>query len=213
MLRNLGSGDHSNSGTSAKQKKERDIRFIDGIAVTPGSPATATAHNAAANGFNKGKITYEKPEGDFGDFNVEKADWLQLKYAIVLDATVEKLSNLALLKDIDHWWGTLYCMGGNTENCTDCSGFTQTIMKDIYNIGLPRTAQEQFDASDKIDIGQVQEGDLVFFHTSGRDISHVGIYLLNNKFVHAATSGGVMVSDLNDAYWKPRYKGAGRVRR
>jgi lipoprotein Spr len=52
----------------------------------------------------------------------------------------------------------------------------------------------------------------VFFNTGGsRDITHVGVYLLNNKFVHAATTGGVMVSDLNDSYWKVRYKAAGRV--
>ena len=59
----------------------------------------------------------------------------------------------------------------------------------------------------------MQEGDLVFFQTSGNDITHVGIYITNNKFVHAATSGGVMVSDLNDTYWRPKFKGAGRVLR
>ena len=58
---------------------------------------------------------------------------------------------------------------------------------------------------------ELRPGDLVFFNTSGRDISHVGVYLLNNKFVHAATSGGVMISDLNEKYWQPRFRGAGRV--
>ena len=208
-LRNLGSGDHSSANHLTKQNKGRDLKFIDGVAVTPGVSGPNTAHNVSENPNKKAEIAYIKSESNF---NIEKADWLQLKYAIVLDATVEKLINLSLLKDIDHWWGTHYCMGGKTENCIDCSGFTQTIMQDIYNIKLPRTAQEQFDASNKIDIAQLQEGDLVFFHTSGRNISHVGIYLMNNKFVHAATSGGVMVSDLNEAYWKPRFKGAGRVK-
>jgi lipoprotein Spr len=78
-------------------------------------------------------------------------------------------------------------------------------------VDIPRTARAQYDNSDRIAIEDLQEGDLVFFQTVGRDISHVGIYLTNNKFVHAATSNGVMVSDLNDNYWQPRFKGAGRV--
>ena len=102
-------------------------------------------------------------------------------------------------------------MGGSTKNCIDCSAFTQMIMQNVYNINIPRTAQEQYNSSQQINTEDLTEGDLVFFYTSGsRDITHAGIYLLNNKFVHAATSGGVMVSDLNDIYWKPRYRGAGR---
>ena len=142
--------------------------------------------------------------------DIERADWLQLKYAILLDATVEKLTNVNLLKLIDEWWGTTYCIGGSTKDCIDCSAFTHIIMQDIYNVNVPRTAQDQYTSSKHIGMEDLNEGDLVFFYTGGRDISHVGVYLLNNKFVHAATSGGVMVSDLNDSYWKDKYRGAGR---
>lgn len=141
---------------------------------------------------------------------IERADWLQLKYAILLDATVEKLNNVNLLKLIDEWWGTSYCIGGSSKECIDCSAFSHIILQNVYNVNVPRTAQEQYNASQHIGMEDLNEGDLVFFHTGGRDISHVGVYLLNNKFVHAATSGGVMVSDLNDTYWRGRYKGAGR---
>ena len=147
------------------------------------------------------------PAGD-----IERADWLQLKYAIMLDANVEKLNNVSMLKTIDDWWGTRYCMGGSTKNCIDCSAFTQVVLQDVYGASLPRTAQEQFNYTERVTLEDLSEGDLVFFNTSGRGISHVGIYLHNNKFVHAATSGGVMVSDLNDSYWQPRFRGAGRVR-
>jgi lipoprotein Spr len=58
---------------------------------------------------------------------------------------------------------------------------------------------------------QLKQGDLVFFNTTG-GISHVGVYLANNKFVHAAASAGVMISDLEDAYYKRRYIGATRVK-
>jgi cell wall-associated NlpC family hydrolase len=84
-------------------------------------------------------------------------------------------------------------------------------MRDVYQQSLPRTAQEQYNAAEKVELEDLREGDLVFFNTSGKDISHVGVYLLNNKFVHAATSGGVMISDLNDVYWQPKYRGAGRM--
>lgn len=143
---------------------------------------------------------------------VEHAHYLQLKYAIMLDATVEHLENVNLLEKIEEWWGTRYCMGGSSKNCIDCSAFTQILEKDIFEKDLPRTAHEQYLRAEKIDKSDLKEGDLVFFHTtSRRRVSHVGVYLMNNKFVHASSSGGVMISDLDEAYWKKRYIGAGRL--
>jgi len=68
---------------------------------------------------------------------------LQVKYAILLDVIAEKLTNLPLLEVIDKWWGTRYCFGGSTENCIDCSAFTQLVSREVYRLSLPRTAQEQ----------------------------------------------------------------------
>lgn len=209
-LKNAGSSDRSNSQQQAVSRKKGNVQFIDGIAVTPGA-AVVSKHSSNSNIPGNKKVVYA-PDEDVTNthFNIEKADWLQLKYAIVLDASIEKLTNIDLLKLIDHWWGTRYSLGGSTENGIDCSAFTLIVMRDIYGVTLPRTAQQQYDQSQRVEENELREGDLVFFHTSGRKISHVGVYLLNNKFVHAATSGGVMVSDLNDAYWRPRYRGAGR---
>jgi len=199
----------SNTDASAKNDK-RNPRFIKDINVTPGGAKyPSTVENKRFN--KKTKVTRVEPDLSLTNFDIEKADGLQLKYAIILDATVEKLTNLPLLQNIDKWWGTKYCMGGSTDKCIDCSAFTQVMLRDVYNTDIPRTAQEQYDQTARIDIEELEEGDLVFFHTSGGDITHVGIYLFNNKFVHAATSNGVSVSDLNDPYWKPRYRGAGRV--
>jgi len=185
---------------------------LDDITVTPGNlPSTnKKSYGKAA----KDKVSYTAPDLSIKKFNIESARWIQLKYAIVFDATVEQLTNVALLNDIDYWWGTKYCLGGNSESCIDCSAFTQTVMRDVYGIDIPRTAAEQYNSCDKIRANNLREGDLVFFHTRGRgkSITHVGLYVTNNKFVHAATSGGVMVSDLNDPYWKPRFVAAGRVR-
>lgn len=216
-IRNLGA--KSNSSASAAPARPRSTAqrsFLDGIEVTPGSVVTSnhktntsvkTAEPAAKTNNRK-----RKPEEDAGiTGNIENAHLLQIKYAIALDATVEKLTNIPLLELIDKWWGTKYCMGGSTDNCIDCSAFTQLILKEIYQQSLPRTSQEQFNIAEKIDLEELREGDLVFFNTGGRDISHVGVYLLNNKFVHAATSGGVMISDLNEKYWQPKFRGAGRI--
>ena len=69
-----------------------------------------------------------------------------------------------------------------------------------FGLNLPRTSREQYAASQRVDKEDLREGDLVFFNTSG-GVSHVGVYLINNKFVHASTSSGVMISDLNEDYY------------
>ncbi|MDB5230576.1 MAG: lipoprotein NlpC precursor [Chitinophagaceae bacterium] len=213
-LKTLPSRDSSSASTNSSAKKAaREIKFLDGIALKPSDAQGVKKNKRAVQEkpvLQKRNNNIEQPIS-FASFNIENANWLQLKYAIILDATVEKLTNVSLLKTIDTWWGTKYCMGGNTQDCIDCSSFTQVLMHDVYNLVLPRTAQEQYDRSERVDMENLQEGDLVFFHTEGREVSHVGMYLLNNKFVHASTSGGVSISDLNDNYWKPRYRGAGRM--
>lgn len=216
--KNLTARDNSTTKNPTKTAKSKDIRFLDNIAVTPGKVVTTKGETGTSmpsldkrikereaynNRTRKGKI----------DADIERADWLQLKYAIALDATVESLTNINLLRIIDEWWGTNYCIGGSTRNCIDCSGFSNMLMQNVYNVSLPRTAQEQYNMSNHIDLEEMREGDLVFFYTGGREISHVGVYLLNNKFVHASSSGGVMVNDLNDNYWKSRFKGAGRYKK
>ncbi len=202
----------------AKTRTPAKREFLNGIEVMPGSVVTShhktgNAHKSSAPAvkMTPGKISAEN--GTMMTGNLETASLLQIKYAIATDATVEKLTNIPLLEVIDKWWGTRYCMGGVTDNCIDCSAFTQIVMRDVYQQNLPRTSQEQFNACERIELEDLREGDLVFFNTGGKDISHVGVYLLNNKFVHAATSGGVMISDLNDKYWQPKFRGAGRVSR
>jgi cell wall-associated NlpC family hydrolase len=207
--------DTSATTTTVPHKSSpKKVRFLNNISVTPGQVVTSkhvsVGPNVPVTKVKKGAtLSGYDPSVPAGD--IERADWLQLKYAIMLDANVEKLNNINLLKFIDEWWGTSYCMGGNTKSCIDCSAFTKLFLQSIYNVNIPRNSQEQYNYSKHIGLEDLNEGDLVFFGSGGRDVSHVGVYLLNNKFVHAATSGGVMVSDLNDNYWKGRFIGAGRV--
>ena len=209
-LKNLGSCDTSTTTKTSRQSNAKKVQFLDRISVTPGDEMTSKHSSTTTNSRSKkGKVTMEDVAVSSGD--IERANYLQLKYAIMLDASVENLVNVSLLKLIDEWWGTRYCMGGSTKNCIDCSAFVQVIMSGAYNVNVPRTAQEQYNSGSKIGMEDLQEGDLVFFRTSGRGISHVGVYMLNNKFVHASTSGGVMFNDLNDNYWREKFRGATRV--
>lgn len=214
-IRKISTKDSASSATALKKVRSTAKReFINGIEVTPGYLVTSSQKTGFGNTKKGGRdesAAYGKAENRLMSFGIENASMLQLKYAIATDASVEKLTNIPLLEVIDKWWGTKYCMGGSTDNCIDCSAFTQVIMRDVYQVTLPRTSQEQYNFAEKIELEDLREGDLVFFNTSGRDISHVGVYLLNNKFVHAATSGGVMISDLNEKYWQPKFRGAGRV--
>lgn len=135
--------------------------------------------------------------------------WL-FKYAILLNVPVEELNNLKLYSFIHEWYGTPYKYGGTTKAGIDCSAFTLFLYEQVYNVKLPRTSRDQYTHLKKISRAELQEGDLVFFKERTR-ITHVGVYLGNNKFAHASTSQGVMISDLDQLYFSRRYAGAGRL--
>ncbi len=120
--------------------------------------------------------------------------------------------NPGLIGEVASWLGTPYRFGGNTRAGTDCSGMVQQVFLVVFNISLPRSSSDIADFSSRIRKAELRVGDLVFFETSRRRrINHVGIYLGNNKFIHSSTSRGVIVTDLDETYWKRTYARAGRV--
>jgi len=143
---------------------------------------------------------------------VEKTAAVQLKYAILMNTEVETLKDMHLLEYVDEWYGTRYRMGGNDKSGIDCSAFTKAIYLSAFGVTLPRTAREQYRAARIVSSTELKEGDLVFFNTRG-GVSHVGIYLGYNKFIHASTSQGVTVSDMFDPYYLKRFLGSGRIER
>lgn len=142
---------------------------------------------------------------------VELASATQLKYAVLLNMEVESLPSKPLLEAVDEWYGVRYRSGGNTKTGVDCSGFTLAVYSAVYGMMIPRVSREQYRISRKISTTELKEGDLVFFNTTGRGVSHVGVYLGNNKFIHASVSRGVMVNDLFENYYLKRFVGAGRI--
>jgi peptidoglycan DL-endopeptidase LytE len=107
--------------------------------------------------------------------------------------------------------GVTYRFGGTNANGLDCSGFVQIVFAEM-GLKLPRTSALQFQAGIEVAREDLIQGDLVFFDTTGRGVSHVGIYLKDNQFIHAASNPGkVTISSLSEKYWQPKYLGARRV--
>jgi peptidoglycan DL-endopeptidase CwlO len=107
--------------------------------------------------------------------------------------------------------GVPYRNGGTDPNGFDCSGFTQYVFAQ-YGIVLPREVREQYRLGKSVDAADLAPGDLIFFTTTDPGVSHVGILIGGNQFVHAPSSTGVVrVERLSSSYWSQRYLGARRV--
>lgn len=94
----------------------------------------------------------------------------------------------------------------------DCSGFTSLLEQEVYDKTLPRTARLMAESVKRKFENELREGDLIFFDFDGEKFSHVGVYLHNNKFVHASTSRGVIISDMKDPWYYKYFSRAGTVK-
>lgn len=149
---------------------------------------------------------------------------LQEKYAAELNVEPEDIKDIEVYRFIDKWIGTPYVLGGESEKGIDCSSFAQHFYNSVYDHLIERTAHKQYKAkSTSRFIGQefLKEGDLLFFKSlNSKDdkITHVGIYLMNNKFISATSyrgpskKNGVKISDLKLPYWQKKFVSAGRKR-
>jgi cell wall-associated NlpC family hydrolase len=138
---------------------------------------------------------------------------LRDKYAVVLNISPSKIKDFRLYNFIDDWYGVDYKYGGTDLNGVDCSGFAQQLYKHVYGTEIVRTSAQQYAASRHFRRKRkLREGDLVFFKTTGDGISHVGVYLANNYFVHASPKG-VAISNLNEQYWVRSFAAIGKVRK
>ncbi len=107
--------------------------------------------------------------------------------------------------------GTRYRFGGSSRSGIDCSSFVQKVFREL-EISLPRTAREQFGIGNEVSPGDLQKGDLIFFRTYAPYPSHVGIYLGNNRMIHASSRDRrVVISPMNTPYYRARFIGAKRI--
>jgi cell wall-associated NlpC family hydrolase len=148
-------------------------------------------------------------EDAMSGFLVDKG--LMSKIDQVRQSVEEKASDLVVTAL--GFLGVPYHRGGNTaESGFDCSGFVKAMYEQTIGLILPRRAEQQAAATQKIEKNELQPGDLVFFNTMKRAFSHVGIYVGEGKFIHSPKPGAeVRVESMNINYWKQRFDGARRV--
>jgi cell wall-associated NlpC family hydrolase len=106
--------------------------------------------------------------------------------------------------------GVPYRLGGISRQGIDCSAFVQILYRDALGLDLPRTTADQVEIGASVPAHELLPGDLVFFRPYNRN-RHVGVYLSRGEFVHASTSNGVMISRLDEPYWKDHYWTARRI--
>lgn len=187
-----------------QQDKKVSVKFIEGIEIKRNDPVQTTSEPVP---LQQSPSSSPVPGND-----IENSSSIQFKYAQVLNKDVESVNNIALFSFIDNWWQTPYQYGGTTKSGIDCSAFSCTLYSNVFHEALPRSSKEQYSVCEKVDRDQLKEGDLVFFNTRG-GVSHVGVYLADGYFVHASTSNGVVINNLNDDYYSARFLGGGRVRK
>ncbi len=106
--------------------------------------------------------------------------------------------------------GTPYCASGDDPDCFDCSGFVSYCFAKA-GITVPRTSTELYATGTSVDVSEMKPGDLIFFNTSGKGVSHVGIVVDAVTFIHSSTSSGVITTSMGDPYWNKRFIGVRRL--
>lgn len=131
-------------------------------------------------------------------------------FSQIMGVASSAMANTKLYQFVYEWLGTPYRLGGDSKNGIDCSKFSLAVYENVFNTTIGYNSRNQYANVKHVRKSDLQPGDLVFFKIRSRQITHVGIYLGDDKFAHASSSRGVMVSNLNEAYWKRYYYNGGR---
>jgi len=140
----------------------------------------------------------------------ENNAWSEIEHK--LGIKIQQQADLAYYKEVVNWLGTPYKFGGNTLKGTDCSGFVLSVYEAVFNIKLPRQSAQQHKDAKLVTEKKLVPGDLYFFEINGKGVSHVGMHLTDDYFVHASTQKGVIVSRLKEAYYAKSHVGFGSFR-
>jgi cell wall-associated NlpC family hydrolase len=130
----------------------------------------------------------------------------------VLKISSKDLRENKLYAFVDEWYGVPYKYGGCDKKGVDCSCFTNLLYQQVYRRALSRSAADIFASCGKLSLEDAKQGDLLFFKIGGNTISHVGIYIGSNYFVHSSTSKGVILNSLEEAYYKKYFFCAGKIK-
>jgi len=202
------------------------------VSNTPLQTGNVSSHDSSSNiaSANNGAVLKKQKQDST---HVQNSDTTKVVANVTTKATEKKTEKAAVPKTTNtakkqtktaakptnlekyakEWLGAKYVYGAASKKKTDCSGYVMQVYKGFYGISLDHNAQRIYDDGRGYSIkrNKLQEGDLVFFGNFWK-ISHVGIYLKGNRFIHASTSKGVVITSMDDNYWASKYKGARRFK-
>jgi hypothetical protein len=152
-----------------------------------------------------------KPEAPKYDSSCSEEVTFIRQYSKILGYDIDTFCNRTLITTVADWLGTPYRHAGYSKAGIDCSGFVSKMYKEIFNIDLTHSSSAMiYQMKERVKKSELKEGDILFFRIHGKRISHVGMYLGNNKFVHASSYRGIVVDDLRTPYYMKAYYTAGR---
>lgn len=125
--------------------------------------------------------------------------------------SLDSVATPFLFYQVYDWIGTKYKYSGDSKKGVDCSGFVNMMYTNTYCIPLNGGSRDIWQTMKPVEKHELKEGDVLFFKIKKGQISHVGIYLGNDKFAHSSVKAGVIISDLNEAYYKKYFYKGGRV--
>ncbi len=132
-------------------------------------------------------------------------------FSQIMGVAISATSNTKMYQFIYDWLGTPYRLGGDTKKGIDCSRFAFQLYENAFNTIIGNNSRNIFSMVNPVNKIELKEGDLVFFKIHSKAISHVGVYIGDNKFAHASSSKGVMISNLEEPYWKKYFYKGGRM--
>jgi NlpC/P60 family protein len=200
----------------AEVKVEHPVVKPAAIKVTPPVVVTEPAKTNKAETRKVDEVVADTKTVDevVVDMPEEVVDPVIKRYAEMINLDPSEIDNYPLYKFISKWYGTGYKWGGTDRSGIDCSAFTQKLYSAVFNTELARTSRDQHKTCEKIQHHEdAAQGDLIFFRIHRWRVSHVGVYLANGFFVHCSRSRGVVISSLDNKYWRRRYASCGKIER
>lgn len=204
----------ASTGTAAVVKCSSTVNFRSAASTSStilGELKNGTAITVLSTSNGWSKVSYAGKAGYISaDYLVTASSGTAISPSNTAASVSISAKRQSVLNYAAQFLGVPYVYGGSTPSGFDCSGFTSYVFKNTVG-SIPRVAQAQYDATTRVSRDDLLPGDLVFFGSSTSSISHVGIYVGSNQFIHAPSTGDVVkYSSLTGSY-ATRYQGAGRV--
>ncbi len=204
----------ASTGTAAVVKCSSTVNFRSAASTSStilGELKNGTAVTVISTSNGWSKVSYAGKAGYISaDYLVTASSGTAISPSNTAASVSISAKRQSVLNYAAQFLGVPYVYGGSTPSGFDCSGFTSYVFKNTVG-SIPRVAQAQYDATSRVSRDDLLPGDLVFFGSSTSSISHVGIYVGSNQFIHAPSTGDVVkYSSLTGSY-ATRYQGAGRV--